>query len=188
MMRLLGLVSVMSISTLLGGCAVTGPDDHDTARVRAAVADEGRVSTRELANDLGISEAAVVAALPESMRRVVPTDDLQTALAAVCEVAPIDFQVSGAGGATIRTTDRRMVIQSYNDDEIELQGDDGYPTVGIKPSNLVYIYLVRMDGIGPSSRAIFFFDSVGSRLMLWQVTDSSASVDSFDRVWLRYED
>lgn len=50
---------------LTAGCAVTEPTDLDTRRVHSAVADEPATPVEQLALDLGVSQLAVVRALPD---------------------------------------------------------------------------------------------------------------------------
>lgn len=54
---------------LLFGCSITEPTDLDTARVQSAVADDPSTPIAELANQLGVSELAIVRAMPDGLAR-----------------------------------------------------------------------------------------------------------------------
>lgn len=170
------------------GCAVTEPDDRDTARVRAAFADGGAVSIPGLASDLGISEVAVVRALPEAMRVALTGDDLRQAFEAACEVSPVRLSfpgVSGDSGVSILT---RMQVDAAHDDQLVLRGEDGLPQVFFDPADVVSVYLCRGESMGSAGRAILFFGSGGERLMTWEATEEASSTQGFDRVWARYQE
>ncbi|XAL99374.1 hypothetical protein OT109_17560 [Phycisphaeraceae bacterium D3-23] len=185
--RLTVVLCLLVVAT--SGCAVTEPDDRDTARVRAAVGDGEAVSISDLASDLGISEVAVVEAMPESMRVKLPVDDLAATFAAVCEVAPVELEFFGLPGAVATSTESRIVVVSLTADRIVLRAADGNPAVHLVPENVVYVYLVRRprDGNPTQGRLIFFYDSGGAPVMVWSTTADSGSIRAFDQLWTRYE-
>lgn len=70
MNKAIGYVSACCVCcAALFGCAVTTPTEQDTARVRSAVDDDPAVRIEQIALHLGVSELAVVRALPGDMAR-----------------------------------------------------------------------------------------------------------------------
>jgi len=183
MMRLLGSACLLLAVACVVGCAVTEPDDRDTARVRAAVEHDRHVSITELANELGVSEVAVVAALPESMRVELAEDDLPGALVAVCRIAPVRLGMPGDGAGEGLWVEVTFRIDALDNDQLTLHGDNGSPLLRMDPARIDTVWLCRLDSMGPASRAVLFFDSGGERIMTWQAVDTPASIDAFDRVW-----
>lgn len=180
--------ALLTAATVSTGCAVTEPDARDTERVHAAIADGGAVSIPGLAGDLGISEAAVVKALPTSMRVALPADDLRQAFESACEVAPVRLSFPGVSSDSNLSILVRLQVDSLADDQLVVRGEDGFPQVFFDPADVVSIYLCRCEGMGPANRAILFFGSGGERLMTWEATEDASSTQAFDHVWARYQE
>lgn len=183
MMRLFGFVGPLLIFALLTGCAVTEPDDRDTARVHAAAEGNPGFSILETARDLGISESAVVAAMPTWMRVKLPTDDLGATLAAVCAADYLRIEFAGPGVVDTVWHKTRLRVDSISDTGFVLQSADGTREAVFDPADVAYIWLCRGLGTGPASRVVLFFGSGGERLMAWHIMNTAEDLRRFDRVW-----
>ncbi|MFI4859192.1 MAG: ChuX/HutX family heme-like substrate-binding protein [Phycisphaerales bacterium JB063] len=182
-LAVVGLVLAMGV-----GCAVTEPDDSDTSRVRAAFGEGADVSIPGLASELGISQVAVVEAMPESMRVALPTNDLPALLPAVCEVGPVSVRFAGVVGGSSVMFEGRVSVHSFTDDRLVLQGEGGSPSIDLSPHGLAYVSLVRTPpGRGDGSgRWVYFFGSAGEPVMVWGVPGDPAAIRAFDRLWSRF--
>ncbi|MEM9416711.1 MAG: ChuX/HutX family heme-like substrate-binding protein [Planctomycetota bacterium] len=188
MMVLYRLACLVSFVALVGGCAVTEPDERDTARVRAAVADSGAISISDLASDLGISEVAVVRALPESMRVELPADDLAGTLEAVCAIRPARLIFRGRADSSQVVAEYNMGVTMLTDDEVVLAGENGFPQYHLNPADLVSVWMCRGELFGPAGRALFFYDSAGDPIMQWQATEHASSISGYDALWSRHQE
>lgn len=173
------------------GCAVTEPDDRDTARVRAAAVDGEAVSISELASDLGISEVAVVKALPESMRRRWdgPPESAWMGMKtwervhfevdvppAANGYAPVRIAYTGAPvEARVVPPDAYVYLSSRMPVDIALNWED-----------IAEVWLLRLSGIEQSD-AMWFFDSSGVPLIKVSVPRESGPQThrAYEAMWDR---
>lgn len=185
------LVIGLCVSCLTAaGCAVTEPDDRDTERVRAAVWDGDTFSIPGLASDLGISEVAVVAALPGSMAVKLPADDLESVMDDLCGLAPVQVAFAGPGARSEMRLEAPLVVELASDERMVLSSEAGQARVELNPADLVYIWLLRLPGEGRGSGggevlAVGFFGSGGERVMQWTIEREGWNARRFEALWDR---
>lgn len=180
-------IKLCLLGLVLSGCAVTEPDDRDTERVRAAVRDGGAFSISDLASDLGVSEVAVVAALPDSMAVKLPADDLGPVLEDLCGLTPVLVEFAGAARPEVRL-EAPLVVEQASGEHVVLRSHENDARVRLNAADLVYLWLLRLPGEGGAGDvlAVGFFGSGGERLMVWTLGRDDGNARRFEVLWDRY--
>lgn len=166
----------------LGGCAVTEPEPRDIDRVRAAVAEDSAVPIEQLSRELGISDVAVIAALPEAMRRQVPADETAALLAEMAGWGEVELHFEVIGHAMVyRGPMPRVTRETTKVIELAPAGDAGL-SITLAKRDIASVWLLRYpEEDGPT---VWFCEELGEPWLIIRVQEKSPA---FDRAWERLD-
>lgn len=164
---------------VLGGCAVTTPDAEDIEQVRGLVAEQPGVPIAQLSREVGIAQSAVVAALPEDMRREVPVDDVPALLEAmaVWGEVELDFDVIGHG-FTYRGLMPHVAHETAR--QIELTSDGPGLSMSLAKREFAAVWLIKYPAGEAEQWSVVFYEELGEP---WLVVRVQKTSPAFDRAW-----
>lgn len=167
------------------GCAVTEPTDLDRARIASAIQAEPTRSIESLCRELGVSELAVVKALPADQARVWP-DEPEAAWEAIrawdvarFEVGTPPFQVNHTGPpGEVRFLSPDDYHQMSSRFPVEIVADW---------HEISEVWLLRKPRPGGELHAVWFFDEDGAAVLRVAVSEPAdrSGQQHFDAIWNR---
>lgn len=168
----------------LAGCAVVEPEARDIERVRAAVVEDPAVPIEQLSRELGISDAAVIAALPESARRQVPIHEVAGLLAEMQQWGEVELYFEIIGHELVyRGVMPRVARVTTRQIELVPAGDSGL-SLSIAKRDIASVWLVRYPAGNDTPASIWFCEELGQPWLIIRVQKTSPG---FNRAWDRLD-
>lgn len=162
---------------LLGGCAVTEPTDKDTQRIRSAIDNDPTTPIQSLSTRLGVSELAVVRAMPDAYARRVDQDPQQVWLAVQrWPIAWVD-----TGNAAYLGDPRRVHIHAH--DLTTATAD--MLQISLDWQTVEDIWLIDQPDPPGERRAIVWFDDAGDPALIVRVPANAGDepLKGFEALW-----
>lgn len=160
------------------GCAVTEPEPRDVERVRAAVAEDPGVPIEQMSRELGISDVAVIAALPEGMRREWPADEAAVLLADMAGWGGVELNFEVIGHAMVyRGPMPSVTRETTRVIELAPEGGAGL-SITLAKRDIASVWLLRYPGGEPAS--VWFCEELGEPWLIVRLPEKSPV---FDRAW-----
>lgn len=135
------------------------PTEEQILKVRERVNEKPSIPISLLADDLGLSTAAVVEALPENMRVGAPISDFEEIWQAMCDWEKVTFIVTNNGA--IVEAGGRLPQGKFGQGFFNLDSATGMVGGHLKISALGRIWLVSKPFFSLESHSVQFFDTVG---------------------------
>ncbi|MFN3167111.1 MAG: ChuX/HutX family heme-like substrate-binding protein [Phycisphaeraceae bacterium] len=161
------------------GCTVTEPTGLDTKRVRSAVSEDPSVSIESLSKQLGVSELAVVRAMPQQYARAWRG----TPAEAWSAVRDWPFAMVKTPHAAY-FCDPKMV---YVDADPNTPAFKGNLFVDIAWTQIEAVWLIRQPGKNGAVNAVWWFDDSGDAVLRaqvpWAGEEVGVSLTCFERMW-----
>lgn len=178
--RLSGLILISGLAGgVLSGCAVTTPDAEDVAQVRELITEQPVVPIAQLSREIGISQSAVVAALPEEMRQEVPVDRVQDLLAMMTEWGEVELDFNVIGHRFIYRGEMPRVAHETAR-QIELASDGSGLSMSLAKREFAKVWLIKYPAGAAEQRSAVFYEELGEP---WLVVRVQKTSPAFDRAW-----
>ncbi len=177
--RLLHICRITALLLLVfgPGCAVTEPTDQDIQRVRSLIEENPRIPIGVLAGRLGVSDAAVLAALPESKCREVPRDQWRPLLTDMSTWGKVQLRYQdGEHRVTYEAEGIGLTMPSPESLHI---GSAGL-AVDLRDSDLHSLWLIDKPANGPQ-RGLIVCDEDGRALFRFMLLYETGP--GFSRAW-----
>lgn len=180
--RRAGCVLMLMSLVSLAGCAVVEPEDRDIAQVRAAVGEDPGLPIEQLSRELGISPAAVIAALPESKRRRLPNHEAAGLLAEMGDwgTVTLDYEVIGHLFEYLGPMPR-VTRETTRHIELTPEGEQGL-RISLAKRDIASVWLLRYPA--EDGAAVWFCEEQGEP---WLVIRIEKTGPGFNRAWDRLD-
>ncbi len=172
-------IACLCLPIFSAGCAVTEPTEMDTKRVRSAIDEDPSTSIELLSQRLGVSELAVVRAMPQKHARRWP--DSPSAAWSAVQAWPVAFV--DTPHTTYFVEPALVYIEAHENTPVF----GGELLVKLKWEEVQEVWLIRQPGANLDLNAVWWFDESGKAVFrvrlpaLWN--DGQNPLMLYEQMW-----